>query len=74
MDRIGQTFNRNYILENFAINCKTFQKNGNWNVYRGNSFSTPNISAPAGTPFNRREWIKTVPDVPSLRDVGVMRQ
>ena len=74
MDRIDQTFNRNYILENFAINCKTFQKNGNWNVYRGNSFSTPNISAPEGTPFDRREWIKTVPDVPSLRDVGVMRQ
>lgn len=71
MDRIDQTFNRNYILENFAINCKTFQKNGNWNVYRGNSFSTPNISAPAGTPFDRREWIKTVPDVPSLEGVGV---
>ncbi len=71
MDRIDQTFNRNYILENFAINCKTFQRNGDWNVYLDNAFSTPNVPAPAGTPFNRREWIKTVPDVPSLEGVGI---
>ena len=71
MDRIGQTYNRNYILGNAAIDCKAFQRNGDWNVFLDNAFSTPNISAPAGTPFNRREWIKTVPDVPDLRDIGI---
>ncbi|MBR6437257.1 MAG: right-handed parallel beta-helix repeat-containing protein, partial [Thermoguttaceae bacterium] len=73
MDRIDQTFNRNYILGNVAIGCGDFQRHGNWNVYLGNSFSTPNISAPDGTPFDRREWIQTVPCVPSLENVGLLK-
>ena len=74
MNRIHQTYNRNYIFNNAAIDCKAFLRSGDWNVYLDNTFSTPNVPAPDGTPFDRRAWIKTVPDVPSLRDIGVMRQ
>ena len=71
MNRIDQTYNRNYIFNNAAIDCKAFLRSGDWNVYLDNTFSTPNVPVPDGTPFNRREWIQTVPGVPSLEDVGI---
>ncbi|MBQ6617580.1 MAG: right-handed parallel beta-helix repeat-containing protein [Thermoguttaceae bacterium] len=74
MNRIHQTYNRNYIFNNAAIDCKAFLRSGDWNVYLDNTFSTPNVPAPDGTPFDRREWIKTLPGVPSLEGVGVRRQ
>lgn len=73
MDRLTETLNRNYILGNTVIGCGEFQRCGFWNIFLENTFSTQEIPVPTGTPFNRREWIQTFPNVPDLERVGSIK-